>query len=206
MLTGGRETTAHELARVCRPGGHIGLANWTPTGFVGRMLKIVSTHVPPPAGAMPPTRWGTEETMRELFGAGVKELSFSTATVAQRLPSPEFFADFFLEYYGPTLKAAERLPDPLPPPTEPEERAGEPGLLAPDARHGVSVPYLDTLNAYRSRRLGLVEDGYKLILTQRAGTWYAELYRRGFRPLYKPIPEPNALRLAYKVSVTAVKR
>jgi SAM-dependent methyltransferase len=109
MFTADHERTARELVRVSRPGARIGLANWTPTGFIGQILKIVSGHVPPPPGAMPPTRWGSEETVRELFGAGVKELSFSTATVTERLPSPEFFADFFLQNYGPTLKAAERL-------------------------------------------------------------------------------------------------
>jgi hypothetical protein len=73
------------------------------------MLKLVGRHVPPPPGVSPPTRWGTEEGIRELLGAGTAELTFTTASVTQRFPSPEFFADFFLNYYGPTLKASEAL-------------------------------------------------------------------------------------------------
>ena len=100
---------AAELKRVCRPGGKIIMGNWTPTGFVGQMLKTVSRHVAPPSGALPPTRWGTEEAVRDLLGDRVSGLTFATATVTQRFPTPEFFADFFLTHYGPTRKAAERL-------------------------------------------------------------------------------------------------
>jgi SAM-dependent methyltransferase len=109
MFTADHERAASELVRVCRPDGRIGLASWTPTGFVGQMLKVVSEHVPPPPGAKSPTRWGTEDAISELLGAGVDELTCTRAAVTQRLPSAEFFADFFLQYYGPTLKAFERL-------------------------------------------------------------------------------------------------
>jgi hypothetical protein len=94
---------------VCRSGGVVGLANWTPAGFVGQMLKLAARHVPPPPGIRPPTRWGTEEGVRELLGTGTAELAFTTASVRQRFPSPEFFADFFLTNYGPTLKASQAL-------------------------------------------------------------------------------------------------
>ena len=109
MFTADHQRAADELLRVCRSGGVVGLANWTPTGFVGQMLKLVGRHVPPPPGVRPPTSWGTEEGVRELLGTGTGELAFTTASVTQRFPSPEFFADFFLEYYGPTLKASEAL-------------------------------------------------------------------------------------------------
>jgi SAM-dependent methyltransferase len=111
MFTADHERAARELVRVCTPGGVIGLVNWTPTGFVGELLKTVGRHVPPPQVAKPPMRWGTEDGVRELLGAHVAELTFATASVTQRFPSPEFFADFFLENYGPTLKAAEALPE-----------------------------------------------------------------------------------------------
>ena len=109
MFTADHQRAADELLRVCRGGGVVGLANWTPAGFVGQMLKLVGRHVPPPPGASPPTRWGAEDGVRELLGAGTAELAFTTASVRQRFPSSEFFADFFLDHYGPTFKAAEAL-------------------------------------------------------------------------------------------------
>jgi len=109
MFTADHQRAANELLRVCRSGGAVGLANWTPAGFVGQMLKLAGRHVPPPPGVQPPTRWGTEDGVRELLGAGAAGLDFSTVSVTQRFPSPEFFADFFLTYYGPTLKASEAL-------------------------------------------------------------------------------------------------
>jgi len=111
MFTADHPRAAGELLRVCRPGGRVATASWTPTGFVGQMLKVVSRYAPPPQGALPPTRWGTEETMRELLGDGAAELRFVNASVTQRFLSPEHFADFFIDHYGPTLKAAERLND-----------------------------------------------------------------------------------------------
>ena len=111
MFTADHQRAAGELVRVCRSGGVVGLANWTPAGFVGQMLKLVGRHVPPPPGAQPPTRWGTEEGIRELLGAGAAELAFATASARMRFPSPEFFADFFLNNYGPTFKASEALTD-----------------------------------------------------------------------------------------------
>jgi SAM-dependent methyltransferase len=74
MFTPDQERAAHELLRVCRPGGRIGLANWTPDGWIGEMLRVVGRHVPPPAGLRPPTRWGTESGMRELLNSGVASL------------------------------------------------------------------------------------------------------------------------------------
>jgi len=111
MFTADHQRAADELLRVCRSGGVVGLANWTPAGFVGQMLKLAARHVPPPPGIRPPTRWGTEEGAGELLGTGTAELAFSTASVRQRFPSPGFFADFFLTHYGPTFKASQALTD-----------------------------------------------------------------------------------------------
>lgn len=111
MFTADHQRAADELLRVCKPGGTIGLASWTPTGFVGQMLKVVGGHAPPPPGALPPPRWGTEDAVREMFGTGVADVRFTTASITVRLPSPEFFVDFIIEHYGPTLKAAARLSD-----------------------------------------------------------------------------------------------
>ena len=109
MFTPNHEQAASELVRVCRPGGVIGVANWTPTGFVGGLLKTVGKHAPPPPGVKPPTLWGTEDRVRELLGDRVSQLTFTTATVTERFPSAEHFAEFFIEHYGPTLKASEGL-------------------------------------------------------------------------------------------------
>src|SRR6476646_6190763 len=68
MFAPNQEKAASELVRVCRPGGKIGLVNWTPTGFIGEMFRIILRLLPPPAGIKPPPMWGTEERLRELFG------------------------------------------------------------------------------------------------------------------------------------------
>lgn len=111
MFTADHERAASELVRVTRRGGQIALASWTPTGFVGRLLKTVGAHVPPPAVAQPPTRWGTEDGVRQLLGDHVTALTSRTASVTQRFASAEAFADLFLTYYGPTHTAASRLSD-----------------------------------------------------------------------------------------------
>jgi ubiquinone/menaquinone biosynthesis C-methylase UbiE len=111
MFTADHDRAAAELVRVCRRGGRIGMANWTPTGFVGRLLGAVGKHVPPPPTAQPPTRWGSEQVVAELLGERVHDLASYTASLTQRFPSAEAFADFFLTYYGPTHVAAARLDD-----------------------------------------------------------------------------------------------
>ena len=109
MFASDQERAAAELVRVCRPGGTIGLVNWTPAGFIGRLLKTVTRHVPPPAGVRPPTQWGTEERLRELLGDAVSRLEVTRRTYVWRFRSPEEFASFFKEQYGPTRKAFEAL-------------------------------------------------------------------------------------------------
>jgi ubiquinone/menaquinone biosynthesis C-methylase UbiE len=109
MFAPDQERAAAELARVVRPGGTIGLVNWTPDGFIGQLLKTVSKHVPPPAGVRPPSQWGTEARLRELLGDAVSRLDVTTRTYVWRFRSPEEFAGFFKEWYGPTRKAFEAL-------------------------------------------------------------------------------------------------
>jgi SAM-dependent methyltransferase len=109
MFTADHERAAAELVRVARPGGRIGLASWTPTGFVGGLLATVGRHVPPPAAAKPATRWGTEEVVTALLGDGVRDVTTRQESVTQLFCSSEHFADFFLTYYGPTRAAAARL-------------------------------------------------------------------------------------------------
>jgi ubiquinone/menaquinone biosynthesis C-methylase UbiE len=109
MFAADQDRAAAELVRVCRPGGRIGLASWTPDGFVGQMLKVVGKHLPPPPGAVPSTRWGSEQGVSDLLGDRVHDLASYTAAVTERFVSPEEFADFFLVNYGPTFVAAASL-------------------------------------------------------------------------------------------------
>ena len=112
MFTPDQERAAAELVRVCRPGGTIGLVNWTPAGFIGQMLRTVGKHVPPPAGVRPPPQWGTEERLRELLGDAVSRLDIQRRTFAFRFRSPDHFATFFRDNYGPVHKAFGALDEP----------------------------------------------------------------------------------------------
>ena len=110
MFSPNQERAAAELVRVCRPGGRIGLANWTPTGFVGQMFKTVGRHVPPPAAVASPVGWGTEARLRELFGTDAT-LDVQPRHFVFRYGSAQHWLDTFRTYYGPTLKAFAALDD-----------------------------------------------------------------------------------------------
>lgn len=100
------ELVAAELKRVCRPGGFIAMANWTPTGFIGKMFKTMTSHVAPPAGMPSPVLWGVEETVRERFGEGISKLEANTQNIRWVFPfSPAQVVEHFRLYYGPTQKA-----------------------------------------------------------------------------------------------------
>jgi len=109
MFTADHDRAAAELVRTCRPGGRIGLASWTPSGFVGQMLKTVGKHVPPPPASQPPTRWGSADVVEELLGDGVHDVASYTATVTQRFASPEAYADFFLTHRVYVSKRQHRV-------------------------------------------------------------------------------------------------
>ena len=105
MFAPNQEQAARELLRACRPGGRIGLANWTPDGWIGEMLRTVGRHVAPPAGLRPPTRWGSEEGLRELFDDGVVSLRMARQSFVWRFASAQQYLDLFRTYYGPVHKA-----------------------------------------------------------------------------------------------------
>ena len=109
MFAPDQERVAQELLRVCRPGGKIGMANWTPDGFVGELFRVMGRHVPLPPGLKSPSLWGTEERLRELFGDGVASLQVTRRSFTMRFRSADHFVEFFRAYYGPTLKAFESL-------------------------------------------------------------------------------------------------
>jgi ubiquinone/menaquinone biosynthesis C-methylase UbiE len=111
MFAPNQEKAASELLRVCKPGGKVGMANWTPDGFIGELFRVNGRHVPPPAGLKPPTLWGTEERLRELFGAGMASLAVKRRAFTFRYLSADHWIEFWRQYYGPTLKAFAALDD-----------------------------------------------------------------------------------------------
>lgn len=108
MFTPNADRAAAELIRVCRPGGRIGLSNWTPDGFIGRLFRIISGYIAPPPGVASPTLWGTHKFLDARFGhcaaVEVKKHAFCF-----RFQSPRHWLDLFRKYYGPLNKAFDAL-------------------------------------------------------------------------------------------------
>ena len=109
MFTPNQDRAAAELARVCRPGGKIGLANWTPDGFIGQLFQTIGKHVRPPAGIRSPALWGTRARITEMFGSDAEAIHTETRSFTFRYKSPQHWLDIFRTYYGPTLKAYAAL-------------------------------------------------------------------------------------------------
>ena len=109
MFTPDHQTAAQEMLRVLRPGGRIALANWTPAGFIGRLFKVIGAHVPPPVGVKPPSLWGTEPHIVELFGAQAANIRCERRLFNFRYRSAAHWVQVFREVYGPTHKAFAAL-------------------------------------------------------------------------------------------------
>ncbi|MBV9602442.1 MAG: class I SAM-dependent methyltransferase [Chloroflexi bacterium] len=105
MFAPDQERTARELLRVIRSGGRIGLANWTPEGWIGEMLRVVGRYLPPPPGVAPSTRWGTEEGVRQLLGGATTSLQARREFFVWHFTSADQYIHLFRNYYGPTVKA-----------------------------------------------------------------------------------------------------
>ena len=105
MFTPNQDKAAAEMARVCRRGGKIGLANWTPEGFIGQVFKTLGRYLPPPVGVKSPALWGTKVRLDELFGKSAATITAESRMFNFRYRSAEHFMDFFKTYYGPMLKA-----------------------------------------------------------------------------------------------------
>ena len=110
MFTPDQDRAAAELIRVCRHGGKIGLANWTPEGFIGQVFKAIGKHLPPPAGVKSPALWGTRARIAELFEPHAVSIKSSQRNFVFRYRSPEHWLEVFKGYYGPLLKTFAALP------------------------------------------------------------------------------------------------
>lgn len=109
MFTADHAKAAREMIRVCRHNGRIGLANWTPRGFIGRLFAVVGRHVPPPAGVTSPARWGTEDYLEQLFHESASDIHTVQRDFVFRYRSPEHWIDVFRTWYGPVLKTFAAL-------------------------------------------------------------------------------------------------
>ena len=105
MFAPDQERTASELARVCRPGGLIGIASWTPEGFLGDWFRATAAHAAPPAGLASPLRWGTEDGIAELLGDAVSTIHTRRRAFTWRFPDAAAMVGMFRSVYGPTVKA-----------------------------------------------------------------------------------------------------
>jgi ubiquinone/menaquinone biosynthesis C-methylase UbiE len=104
MFTPDQDKAASELARVCKPGGKIGLANWTPESFIGQVFKTIGRYIPPVPGVKSPALWGTKARLEELFGKASARIRTTSRTFAFRYNSPEHWIEVFRTYYGPINK------------------------------------------------------------------------------------------------------
>jgi ubiquinone/menaquinone biosynthesis C-methylase UbiE len=110
MFTPDQDRAAAEMLRVCKRGGKIGMANWTPDGFIGQLFKTIGKHVAPPAGAKSPALWGTRERIEALFGPQASSIKLAQRNFVFRYRSADHWMQVFKTYYGPVLKAFGALP------------------------------------------------------------------------------------------------
>jgi ubiquinone/menaquinone biosynthesis C-methylase UbiE len=109
MFVADHDRAAAELIRVCRPGGKIGMANWTPDGFIGQLFKTIGRHVPPAPGARSPALWGTRPRLSEMFERDARSITAADRDFVFRYRSPAHWLEVFRTQYGPTLKAFAAL-------------------------------------------------------------------------------------------------
>jgi ubiquinone/menaquinone biosynthesis C-methylase UbiE len=109
MFTPDQDRAAAELVRVCKRGGKIGLANWTPEGFIGQLFKTIGKHVPPPSGSKSPALWGTRARLAQLFDPPAASIKTAQRNFVFRYRSPEHWLHVFKTYYGPLVQSFAAL-------------------------------------------------------------------------------------------------
>jgi ubiquinone/menaquinone biosynthesis C-methylase UbiE len=109
MFTPNQDQAASELARVCKPGGKIGLANWTPESFIGQLFKLIGQYIPPAPGVKSPALWGTKAAIEELFGNSAREIRMTSREFVFRYRSAAHWIEVFRTYYGPMNKTFSAL-------------------------------------------------------------------------------------------------
>ncbi len=109
MFAPNQIATASEMGRVCRAGGRIAMANWTPASFIGQLFKVIGKHLPPPTGVQSPALWGTQERLEELFGPIAERIEVQARSFNFRYSNTAHWLDLFRSYYGPTHKAFAAL-------------------------------------------------------------------------------------------------
>ncbi|MEJ7600782.1 MAG: class I SAM-dependent methyltransferase [Kofleriaceae bacterium] len=109
MFAPNQEQAAGELIRVCRPGGKIALANWTPTGFWGKFFGLVSKYMPPPPGLRPAPEWGTAKRIKELFGAATSSIHINERSALFRYRDSAHWIEVFRTYFGPLMRTLDAL-------------------------------------------------------------------------------------------------
>jgi ubiquinone/menaquinone biosynthesis C-methylase UbiE len=112
MFTPDQARAAREMLRVCRPGGRIGLANWTPGSFIGELFKVLGRYLPPAAGLRSPALWGTEERLKELFSDAEASIQATPRIFNFRYRSPAHWMEVFRTFYGPVNRAFLALDTP----------------------------------------------------------------------------------------------
>ena len=142
--------TAGEMARVTRSGGRIGMANWTPEGFIGRLFKVIGAHVPPPAGVKSPALWGTEKHLQDLFGKAAADIAVERRMFNFRYRSAAHWIQVFRDVYGPTHKAFGAL-----------DAKGQAAL-----ERDITA-LLDELNTGGSRSLVVPSEYLEIVITRR---------------------------------------
>lgn len=146
MFTPNQNASASELLRVVRKGGKIGLANWTPEGFIGEVFKLIGAYVPPPQGVSSPAQWGYRTWLEQVFATRVRKLKVEKQYFNFRYQSPEHFLDVFRRLYGPVHKAF--------------------GALDPTAQENLRAEFLDLINQHNTAMDGsmLVPSEYAQVL------------------------------------------